>query len=83
MFQTLKIIAATTFVSFAGATLALADTAKTETKQVEQKKQQLHKDSNVSNWPHAPERQGGRSYSRIVPIEYGGPVERNFESGRN
>jgi len=39
-------------------------------------------DPRWSNWPHAPETQAGRSYSKLVRIEYGGPVERNFESGR-
>ncbi|WP_164658344.1 hypothetical protein [Tropicibacter sp. Alg240-R139] len=39
-------------------------------------------DPRWSNWPHNPESQAGRSYSKLVRLEYGGPVERNFESGR-
>ncbi len=42
----------------------------------------LDNDPKWSNWPHLPERQGGSAYSKRTRIEYGGPVERNFESGR-
>ena len=37
--------------------------------------------SNQSNWPDHPERQGGASYSKVIQSGFG-HRERNFESGR-
>jgi hypothetical protein len=39
------------------------------------------KNPRLSNWPGLPERQGGRSYSKII-YTTSGPRERNAESGR-
>lgn len=63
-------------------TLALATTGETKIP-----KPTAHQDAaqadQYSNWPDKPERQGGREYTKFTRPEVGGPVERNFESGRN
>ncbi len=69
------VIAAMTLPAIAVAEGETQNQAKTE-------KNVPDNDPRWSNWPHQPETQAGRSYSKLVRIEYGGPVERNFESGR-
>jgi hypothetical protein len=74
--------AALWLISFASPTTADNTTKEqAQTQKASQSKKDTH--PRWSNWPNLPERQGGRSYSKLVRPEFGGPVERNFESGRN
>ncbi|MCA0871872.1 hypothetical protein LCL97_13620 [Seohaeicola saemankumensis] len=63
-------------------TWALADTGQGDTPPAP-RADQPPKSQWISNWPAAPDRQGGREYTKFTRPELGGPVERNFESGRN
>ena len=57
-------------------------TTEPKEKKAEKSTQVPDTDPLWSNWPHLPDGQAGRSYRKLVRPEYGGPVERNFESGR-
>lgn len=72
----------TTFALIAAVSLVLPAASNAEQTKEVKKTHKADTDTYWSNWPHQPERQGGRAYSKRTRIEYGGPVERNFESGR-
>ncbi len=72
-----------------GIALLVLPQLATATGTADPKDQKAEKEAHVpdtdprwSNWPHLPDGQAGRSYQKLVRPEYGGPVERNFESGR-
>ncbi|MBT3143169.1 hypothetical protein DS909_02975 [Phaeobacter gallaeciensis] len=72
-----------------GIALLILPQVAAATGKVDSKDQKIEKGAQVpdtdprwSNWPHLPDGQAGRSYRKLVRPEYGGPVERNFESGR-
>lgn len=70
------------FVGLLTATAAQSDTGSAD-QTPKPRAEQPAQNRWVSNWPANPERQGGREYTKFTRPELGGPVERNFESGRN